>query len=147
VSKGGNLLLNVGPTGRGALDDRAMERLGGIGEWMKLHSRSIYGCTEAPGEFRRPQNCLLTHNPEAKRLYVHVLDWPMGTLYLDGFAGRVRYAQLLNDASEVPFIDESRSAEIGFMAGERKAVGKAIILRLPVQKPAVTVPVVELFLN
>jgi alpha-L-fucosidase len=72
----------------------------------------------------------------------------MGALYLDGFAGRVAYAQLLNDASEVPFIDQSRAGEIGFFTEERKAEkGNAIILRLPVQQPAVTVPVVELFLK
>jgi alpha-L-fucosidase len=40
VSKGGNLLLNVGPTGRGEFDAKALDRLRGIGEWMRLHSRS-----------------------------------------------------------------------------------------------------------
>ena len=50
VSKGGNLLLNVGPTARGELDYRAMDRLAGIGKWMHHHSRSIYGCTAAPAD-------------------------------------------------------------------------------------------------
>ena len=72
VSKGGNLLLNVGPTGRGEFDERALSRLAGIGEWMKRHSRSIYRCTQAPDEFKAPQDCRLTYNPEKKRLYVHV---------------------------------------------------------------------------
>ena len=44
VSKGGNLLLNVGPTGRGEFDARAMAALTGMGEWTKRHGRSIYGC-------------------------------------------------------------------------------------------------------
>jgi alpha-L-fucosidase len=148
VSKGGNLILNVGPTARGTFDDRAKERLEGIGAWMETHGRSIYGCTQAPDEFKAPRNCLLTYNPEAKRLYVHVLEWPMGALYLEGFAGHVAYAQLLNDASEVQFIDQSRAGEIGFFTEERQGEkGNAIILRLPVQQPAVTVPVVELFLK
>jgi len=148
VSKGGNLLLNVGPTARGTFDSRATERLEGIGAWMKANSRAIYACTQAPDEFKTPQNCLLTYNPETKRLYVHVLEWPMGALYLDGFAGRVKYAQLLNDASEIKFIEEKRSSEIGFLPGERKEAGAgALILLLPVQKPDVTVPVIELFLN
>jgi alpha-L-fucosidase len=129
-------------------DDRAKERLEGIGAWMENHSRSIYGCTQAPDEFKTPQNCLLTYNPAAKRLYVHVLDWPMGALYLEGFAGRVAFAQLLNDASEVKFMDQSRAGEIGFFTEERKnEQGKAVILRLPIRPPAVTVPVVELFLK
>ena len=45
VSKGGNLLLNVGPTARGEFDPRALDRLRGLGEWMRLHGRAIRGCT------------------------------------------------------------------------------------------------------
>jgi len=148
VSKGGNLLLNVGPTARGTFDDRALEKLYGIGQWMKLHGRSIYGCTEAPDQFQTPQNCLLTYNPETQRLYVHVLEWPMGVLYLDGFAGYVKYAQLLNDASEVKFEEETRSSEIGYLPGSREgAAAKTLVLRLPVLKPNVEIPVIELFLK
>jgi alpha-L-fucosidase len=76
VSKGGNLLLNVGTTSRGEFDDRALERLRGIGEWMKRHGRSIYGCTQAPEKFITPRDCRLTWNPEKKRLYVHIFAWP-----------------------------------------------------------------------
>ena len=49
VSRGGNLLMNVGPTSRGYIDARAMERLKGYAEWMKYHSRAIYGCGMAEG--------------------------------------------------------------------------------------------------
>jgi|YelNatPaOPRAMG01_1025707.scaffolds.fasta_scaffold08461_4 alpha-L-fucosidase len=134
VSKGGNLLLNVGPTGRGELDYRALERLKGIGEWMSRHSRSIYGCTQAPEEFATPRDCRLTYNPEKKRLYVHVFAWPFEQLHLDGFAGRVEYAQLLNDASEIRW-------------SEHRNEGDLLTLHLPVKKPNVTVPVIELFLK
>jgi alpha-L-fucosidase len=145
VSKGGNLLLNVGPTARGLFDGRATERLKGMGEWMKTNSRSIYGCTQAPEAFKTPANCLLTYSPDMKRLYVHVLEWPMGVLALDGFGGKVAYAQLLNDASEVKF---SESVETGYLPG--KSEGRAsntLILRLPVRQPDITVPVIELFLK
>jgi len=141
VSKGGNLLLNVGPTARGEFDKRAMDRLSGIGEWMKRHGRSIYGCTQAPEEFKAPQDCHLTYNPDTHRLYVHVFAWPFRFLCLDGFAGKVEYAQLLNDASEIPFTEGAeRLARWG-------DIGDALVLELPVQKPDVTVPVIELFLK
>jgi len=142
VSKGGNLLLNVGPTARGTFDDRALERLCAIGDWMHLHSRAIYGCTQAPDEFRKPDNCLLTYNPKTRRLYVHVLVWPMGKLHLDGFADRVAYAQLLNDASEVKF-----SSQKGAWMAEQQGTQEGITLDLPMVKPNVLVPVVELFLK
>jgi alpha-L-fucosidase len=151
VSKGGNFLLNVGPTARGTFDDRALERLSGIGAWMRTNSRSIHGCTEAAAEFPRPASCLLTCNPAARRLYVHVLEWPTGILRLEGFAGRIRYAQLLHDASEIPFTEEGRPKDLGYMGflpgQDRAGLGDAVLLRLPVRAPRTEVPVIEIFLK
>lgn len=143
VSKGGNLLLNVGPTARGNFDSRANERLNGIGEWMKLHSRAIYGCTEAPASFKVPQNCFLTYNPERKRLYIHMLQWPFKSLHLEGYKGKFRYAQFLNDGSEIKF---SSPTTPGSHTTETTGEGD-VILNLPVQKPDVAVPVIELILE
>jgi len=147
VSKGGNLLLNVGPTGRGEFDQRALDRLAAMGAWMKRHDRSIYGCTQAPDGFKTPRDCRLTYNPQTNRLYVHVFAWPFVHLHLDGFAGKVAYAQLLNDASEIKFTDPVRDKlpTVSHMSEAMKA--QTITLQLPVQKPPVTVPVIELFLK
>jgi alpha-L-fucosidase len=142
VSKGGNLLLNVGPTGRGQFDQRALDRLAGIGRWMHLHGRSIYGCTQAPDQYPTPQDCRLTWNPETRRLYVHVFAWPTGMLHLDALAGKVEYAQLLNDASELQFgLNRSATIQNVDMGAD------TLTLRLPVQQPNVTVPVIELFMK
>jgi alpha-L-fucosidase len=143
VSKGGNLLLNVGPTGRGEFDERALTRLSGIGEWMKRHNRSIYGCTQAPAEFQTPPDCRLTYNPERKRLYVHIFAWPYKHLHLDGaFADRVAYAQLLHDASEIKLgMDPWHAGQLGTTGT------KTLTLTLPPMRPNVTVPVIELFLK
>ncbi|MHC4789178.1 MAG: alpha-L-fucosidase, partial [Planctomycetota bacterium] len=142
VSKGGNLLLNVGPTARGQWDEQALDRLRGIGQWMRLHGRSIYGCTQAPDQFAAPGDCRLTYEPGTRRLYLHVLSWPIQELHLDGFAGKVEYAQLLNDASEVRF--KRRESSYG---DADKAGADTLTLRLPVRKPNVAVPVIELFLK
>jgi alpha-L-fucosidase len=144
VSRGGNLLLNVGPTGRGEIDERALSRLAGIGQWMRRHSRAIYGCTQAPAEFKTPDNCRLTYTPETHRLYVHVYAWPYKQLWLEGAAyrDRVEYAQLLHDASEVPFrgLDE-------WQGHKDQEAGAVLPLSLPVNQPNTPVPVVELFLK
>ena len=129
VSKGGNLLLNVGPTARGQFDPRALETLSGMGKWMKLHSRAIYGASQS--ELPAPRDCRLTQRGD--RLYVHIFAWPFKHLHMEGMAGKVKYAQMLNDASEVGM---SESTDSGVLT-----------LNLPVQKPDVTVPVVELFLK
>ena len=54
VSKGGNLLFNVGPTARGEFEPRAEARLLEIGEWMRLNGRAIYGCGAASENFTPP---------------------------------------------------------------------------------------------
>jgi alpha-L-fucosidase len=148
VSKGGNLLLNVGPTGRGEFDERALSRLAGIGEWMKRHSRSIYGCTQAPAEFGpAPQDCRYTYNPTKNRLYVHVFAWPFKHLHLDGMGERVEYAQLLNDASEIKMRTSIPEMAYGSGGADTELPRTQLTLELPIHKPNATVPVIELFLR
>ncbi len=141
VSKGGNMLLNVGPNARGEFPTAAADRLRAIGEWMRLHSRSIYGCTVS--EFTPPVDCRYTQNGD--RLYLHLFAWPFRHVHLPGLAGKVRYAQLLNDASEIKMqvIPADQKAANTTMAGQ----AQALTLILPVQKPDVLVPVVEMFLS
>jgi len=134
VSKGGNLLLNVGPTARGVFDSRAQERLKAMGEWMKFNNRSIYNCTEAPSGFIAPANSLLTYNPVSKRLYVHLLAYPLETMILPNMADKVKYVQFLHDASEIRFSASDESPN-------------DLVLSLPVQKPDVLIPVLEVFLK
>lgn len=135
VSKGGNLLLNVGPTARGVFDLRAQDRLTAMGQWMKFNNRSVYGCTEAPAGFKAPANTLLTYNPVTKRLYIHLLSYPMGSLTLANMGDKVKYIQFLHDASEIKY-----------SAGENEAKND-LSLQLPVQKPPVEIPVLEVYLK
>ncbi len=152
VSKGGNILLNVGPTARGRFCENTMDRLSGIGDWMEYHSRSIYGCTAAPPEFKAPDNTLLTYNPETNRLYIHILEWPTRLLHLDeSFTGRVKYARYLHDASEIQFA-EGRGFWDWVWTGGTEAVAtreplKTLTIQLEIEKPNVEVPVIELILN
>lgn len=141
VSKGGNLLLNVGPTGRGELEPKARETLAEIGEWMRLHGRAIHGATES--EFAAPVDCRYTHRGD--RLYLHIFTWPMRHIHLEGMAGKIGYAQLLHDGSEVKVIDSDPHAQAQ-NTSLPGAEGVAT-LELPIQRPDVLVPVVELFLD
>ena len=145
VSKDGNLLLNVGPTGRGEIDYRARERLEGMGRWMRYHGRSIYGCGPAPADLtgQTPADCRYTYNPQTNRLYVHVLAWPFKHLHLPGLAGKVGYAQLLHDASEVLI----KGLEPWQTENSGLKDSTDLTLELPVVKPEVDIPVIELFLK
>jgi len=141
VSKGGNLLLNVGPTARGTFDERAYKALAQMGDWMKYNSRSIYGCTQAPDNFEVPANTLLTYNPETNRLYVHLLDYPLQNFLMKDYADKIKYAQFLHDASEIK-VGKPHGYWIQQETGEND-----VNLLLPVNKPDVEIPVIELFLK
>ncbi|WP_343319208.1 alpha-L-fucosidase [Arthrobacter sp. TMP15] len=142
VSKDGNLLLNVGPTGRGEIDPRGSASLAGIGEWMRTHERSIRGARSST--FVPPTDCRYTRR--GNRLYLHLFAWPLGAVHLPGLAGKVSYAQLLNDASEITMetIDPEQLASNTRPGGQPAST---LTLKLPVQRPNVTVPVIELFLK
>ena len=143
VSRGGNLLMNVGPTSRGYLDKRALDRLAAYGAWMRYNSRSIYGCGQAPAEFAAPEDCRFTWNPETKRLYLHCFAWPFKHIHLHGLGGKVRYAQLLADGSEIR-MRESQGDSLNSGTPEN-----ALTLELPVLLPeqGCEIPVIELILK
>ena len=46
TSKGGNYLLNIGPTGEGLFPEESLKRLKEIGEWMRINGESVYGSTK-----------------------------------------------------------------------------------------------------
>lgn len=142
VSKGGNLLLNVGPTARGEIDVRATTALAQMGEWMRVHSRSIYGAEAS--SFTAPSDTRFTQR--GNRLYLHLFAWPFQFVHLPGLGGKVDYAQLLNDASEVKLMVLEPGQEAGHMTPAGQEAG-TLTLKLPVQRPDVAVPVIELFLT
>ncbi|MBQ7886389.1 MAG: alpha-L-fucosidase, partial [Clostridia bacterium] len=144
VSLGGNLLMNVGPTSRGYLDERAQSALKVYADWMKFNSRSIYGCTMAEPEFSAPNDCRLTQSEDGERLYVHLFAYPFQHLHLKGLAGKVDYAQFLHDGSELLFTEGTAETY-----GDSPIPGREdlLILHLPAIKPNCLVPVVELFLK
>ena len=79
ASKGGNFLLNVGPTGEGVIPAPSVERLATIGEWLGQNGESIYGTSESP--FAQPVWGAYTQKPDT--LYAHILHWPeSGILYV-----------------------------------------------------------------
>jgi alpha-L-fucosidase len=139
VACGGNLLMNVGPTARGTFDERALSALKVYADWMRLHSRAIEGCTQS--EYVAPSDCRFTQNGD--RLYLHIFNWPFRHLHLDGFAGKVAYAQLLNDASEIRLLEPGKHDEWSIA----DVSDDTLTLELPVVKPNVVVPVIELFLR
>jgi alpha-L-fucosidase len=91
VSKGGNLLLNIGPDANGRVPEAAERALRGVGAWMRLHGEAIYGTTASP--FQRLPWGRATQKPGT--LYLHIFDWPSDGRLMVPMQGEVRAARLL----------------------------------------------------
>jgi alpha-L-fucosidase len=72
ASKGGNFLLNVGPTAEGLIPEPSVERLREMGEWLRVNGEAVYGTTANPFE-ALPWGRTTRNGP---KLYLHVLQWP-----------------------------------------------------------------------
>lgn len=142
VAKGGNLLLNIGPDARGAVTPRDRETLSRIGEWMRLHGQSIIGAGAT--RIQAPPATVITQRGD--RAYLHLLAWPFGHLHLRDLAGKVKFARLLNDGSEIKMeITDPDLPALTTQPGGQPA--GTLTLVLPVVRPNVEVPVIELYLD
>ena len=96
ASKGGNLLLNVGPTAEGLIPDSSIVRLKEIGVWMQKNGESIYGTSASPF-FKLPRGRCTQKEVDGKTiLYLHVFDWPKdGLLRVPGLKTRIKDVCLL----------------------------------------------------
>ena len=124
VSKGGNYLLNVGPTGAGVIPPPSVERLRAIGAWLKVNGEAVYGAGPTPfgaelGRFSETEKDRKTGKPlfipgtawrcttKPGRLYLHVFEWPAsGTFELPPVQAKIAKAYLLADPAHKPLAVE-----------------------------------------
>lgn len=128
ASKGGNYLLNVGPTAEGEFPHPIVDRLAAIGRWMKVNGEAVYGTTASP--FRILPWGRATKRVDAKTttLYLHVFDWPAdGKLVVPGLKAKVQSARLL----------------AGGAALNTVATADGIIIQVPLLAPDEVASVIE----
>ena len=139
--------MNVGPTARGYFDYRAESALSEYAKWMKYNSRSIYGCTMAEPDLKAPDGCVLTQSEDGKRLYVHIFDYPFVHLSMENIADKIEYVQFLHDASEIKLDTKKLTAGSWDGGGAKPSDGNDAMFYLPVIKPNIIVPTIEIFLK
>jgi alpha-L-fucosidase len=128
ASKGGNYLLNVGPTAEGLIPAPSVERLAGIGKWMKVNGESIYGTTASPFQTQLPWGRATS---KKGKLYLHVFNWPAdGVVDVPGFSAKAAKVYLLADPRQS-------------LAAEKTADGLRIRVPASAPDPAATVIVLE----
>ncbi len=101
-SKGGNLLLNVGPDAQGNIPLASLDRLAEIGDWFSVNGESIYGTSKVPDTLKQPDWGWFTYKPGV--VYAHIIDWPQTSqleVDLPDF-GMLRSAYLLDKSGRIP---------------------------------------------
>jgi alpha-L-fucosidase len=122
VSKGGNYLLNVGPTSEGLVPQPSQNNLRTVGRWLKVNGESIYGAAPTPfgAEFGTPNPDTSKRDSRGNRLfdartewrcttkpgkmYLHIFKWPAGPFELSGVRGTVGKAYFLADPAFKPLV-------------------------------------------
>lgn len=122
ASKGGNFLLNIGPTSEGLFPQASVERLREIGDWMRVNSEAIYGTEASPFKQLAWGRCTQKSITGGTRLYLHVFDWPTnGSLRVPGVFNQTQKTFLL--------VDKEKTAL------EVKREDEALLIYIPTQAP------------
>jgi len=118
ASRGGNLLMNIGPKGDGTFDAKDLYILQGIGKWMQKNGTSISGTTASP----LPLQSWGVSTKKGNTLYLHVFNWPAdGKLYVGGLKSDAGKIYLLADPAKT-----LKSARVN---------GEDVVIDLPHQAP------------
>ncbi|MEI8042939.1 MAG: alpha-L-fucosidase, partial [Verrucomicrobiota bacterium] len=132
----GNLLFNVGPMPDGRIEPRQAERLREMGAWLKQNGQSIYGTRGGPWKPSR----YAASTREGKTVYVHVIQWPSGSLVLPPLPARIVHSQLLSGGKVA--VDQSAEAvQISVAPEYRQAIDTIIVLKL--DRDALTIPAIS----
>jgi alpha-L-fucosidase len=128
ASKGGNYLLNVGPTGDGEIPPETISRLLEMGQWMKAYGGAIYGTTATPFAEPLPFG---RATMKGKQVFLFVFDWPTdGKVRTPKLDRKVKGARLMPSATavDVRFTQDDASVTIDVPAKAPNAIASVIVL-------------------
>jgi alpha-L-fucosidase len=119
VSKGGNYLMNVGPTAEGLIPAPCPENLRAVGRWLKVNGKAVYGCGRSPFGAEMGAESPTEKDPKTGKpvfipakewrcttkpgkLYIHLFQWPAGNFELSGVTNSLKRAFFLSDPKRAP---------------------------------------------
>jgi alpha-L-fucosidase len=125
VSKGGNFLLNVGPTSLGEIPQPSIDRLKQVGDWMKTNSEAIYGTKASPFPYLPWGRATL----KDQKLYLHVASWPADGLLKLPLMNKAGKAYLLADAgTSLNLTQKDKHIEISLPAVAPDSILSIVVL-------------------
>lgn len=130
IAKGGNYLLNIGPTPRGTLEPEAYERLREIGQWMKVNGEAVYG-TRMGSPYQEGDAVRFTRSADGCTVYVFLMQWPGKTVRIRSVRPRTdSRVFMLGYGKPLKWVREGRELII-HLPSDLKARGKPVwVLRI-----------------
>ncbi len=133
VSKGGNFLLNIGPSPTGELDSAAYQRLSEIGAWLKVNGEAIYG-SRPYKVFKETNSIRYTQSKDGKTIYIFFLETPDKKILLTQVhAGKNSKLQLLGDAKKLSWKQTKQGLEIDFSTFKQTQDSLATVIKLEIE--------------
>jgi alpha-L-fucosidase len=127
ASKGGNFLLNVGPTAQGIIPPQSVSRLREMGDWLRSNGESVYGTTASP--YGLPAWGRYTAKASTGRVYAHVFDWPKDRrLVLTGVKERPAAVYLLADKTPLTVEQRADGWAVQLPAVRPSAISSVLVL-------------------
>jgi alpha-L-fucosidase len=131
ASKGGNYLLNVGPTNLGEIPGPSIERLKAVGVWMKNNGKAIYATTPSPFKKLSWGRCTKVLNKNGATLYLHVFDWPSnGKLVLPGLKNQVEGASMLVGGKKLSAANTADGVQIDVPSQAENTISTTLVLKV-----------------
>ena len=141
ASKGGNYLLNVGPSPDGVIPEPQVQRLREVGAWLKVNGESIYGTSTGPFK-KSPAWGRATSRPG--KLYLHVFNWPENGKLVVPMSNKVKAASLLaKPGQSLETTVTAEGVEIHLPAAAPDAIASVIALDIegevaPIEAPPIS---------
>lgn len=131
ASKGGNYLLNVGPTPLGEIPQPSVDRLKEIGRWMKANGESIYATSASPFSRLAWGRCTKKLSDDGATLYLHVFNWPQdGILLVPGLRNEILDARLLTTNRKLKTVSSPDGVTIYVPAEPLDPIATVIVLEV-----------------
>jgi alpha-L-fucosidase len=132
ASKGGNYLLNVGPTGEGLIPEASIQRLEETGRWIKANGDTIYGTSASPFTRQLPWGrCTQRTVGSVTTLYLHVFQWPAdGKLTVPGLRNKAKSASVLVTREKVATLNTESGLVLSLPLQAPDALSSTVVVRL-----------------